>query len=110
MCIREWFRRERPQRGRYRQFHQIGAEALGFGGPEVDAELILLAAHLWAELGIRHWRLEGHCPGQPCLFYNTDGAGHASSVDPGVPRIIKTKQQHNSMVPTDDQKNNKQNS
>ena len=38
------FRHERPQRGRYRQFHQIGAEVLGFGGPEVDAELILLAA------------------------------------------------------------------
>ena len=59
------FRRERPQRGRYRQFHQIGAEALGFGGPEVDAELILLAACLWAELGIRHWRLELNCLGQP---------------------------------------------
>ena len=39
------FRHERPQRGRYRQFHQIGAEALGFAGPEVDAELILLARH-----------------------------------------------------------------
>ena len=37
------FRHERPQRGRYRQFHQIGAEALGFGGAEVDAELILMA-------------------------------------------------------------------
>ena len=37
------FRHERPQRGRYRQFHQIGAEALGFAGPDVDAELILLA-------------------------------------------------------------------
>jgi len=40
------FRHERPQRGRYRQFHQIGAEVLGFGGPEVDAELILLAHNL----------------------------------------------------------------
>lgn len=59
------FRRERPQRGRYRQFHQIGAEALGFGGPEVDAELILLAVHLWAQLGIRHWRLELNCLGEP---------------------------------------------
>jgi len=37
------FRHERPQRGRYRQFHQIGAEALGFAGPDVDAEIILLA-------------------------------------------------------------------
>jgi histidyl-tRNA synthetase len=59
------FRRERPQRGRYRQFHQVGAEALGFAGPEVDAELILLAVQLWAELGIRHWRLELNCLGQP---------------------------------------------
>lgn len=59
------FRRERPQRGRYRQFHQIGAEALGFGGPEVDAELILLAAQLWQELGIKSWRLELNSLGQP---------------------------------------------
>ncbi len=45
------FRHERPQRGRYRQFHQIGAEALGFGGAEVDAEMILLADTLWRDLG-----------------------------------------------------------
>ncbi|MCZ2090744.1 MAG: histidine--tRNA ligase [Burkholderiales bacterium] len=59
------FRRERPQRGRYRQFHQIGAEALGFAGPEADAELILLAVRLWAALGIRDWRLELNCLGEP---------------------------------------------
>ncbi len=59
------FRRERPQRGRYRQFHQIGAEALGFAGPEVDAELILLAAALWKELGLNDWRLEINSLGQP---------------------------------------------
>ncbi|MEO7158975.1 MAG: histidine--tRNA ligase [Polaromonas sp.] len=59
------FRRERPQRGRYRQFHQIGAEALGFAGPEVDAELILLAASLWKELGLTDWRLEINSLGQP---------------------------------------------
>jgi histidyl-tRNA synthetase len=59
------FRRERPQRGRYRQFHQIGAEALGFAGPEVDAELILLAAALWKEIGITDWRLEINSLGQP---------------------------------------------
>jgi histidyl-tRNA synthetase len=52
------FRHERPQRGRYRQFHQIGAEALGFAGPEVDAELIVLAQSLWQELGLRDVRLE----------------------------------------------------
>ncbi len=59
------FRRERPQRGRYRQFHQIGAEALGFAGPDVDAELILLAAALWREIGLSDWRLEINCLGQP---------------------------------------------
>jgi histidyl-tRNA synthetase len=59
------FRHERPQRGRYRQFHQIGAEALGFGGAEVDAELILLANQLWAELGIQEVSLELNSLGQP---------------------------------------------
>jgi len=59
------FRHERPQRGRYRQFHQIGAEALGFAGPEVDAELIVLAQSLWQELGIRDVRLELNSLGQP---------------------------------------------
>ena len=59
------FRRERPQRGRYRQFHQIGAEALGYSGPQVDAEMILLAAELWRALGLRDWRLELGCLGQP---------------------------------------------
>lgn len=59
------FRHERPQRGRYRQFHQIGAEALGFPGPEVDAELILLADGLWRELGLKDVRLELNSLGEP---------------------------------------------
>ena len=59
------FRRERPQRGRYRQFHQVGAEALGFAGAEVDAEVILLAVALWRELGLTDWRLEINSLGQP---------------------------------------------
>ncbi len=59
------FRHERPQRGRYRQFHQIGAEALGFPGAEVDAELILLAVALWKELGLTDVRLELNSLGQP---------------------------------------------
>uniref|UniRef100_UPI00258470DA histidine--tRNA ligase n=1 Tax=Diaphorobacter sp. TaxID=1934310 RepID=UPI00258470DA len=46
------FRHERPQKGRYRQFHQVGVEALGFAGPDVDAELIVMCADLWRELGI----------------------------------------------------------
>ena len=59
------FRHERPQRGRYRQFHQIGAEALGFPGAEVDAELILLANALWKDLGLKNVRLELNSLGQP---------------------------------------------
>ena len=52
------FRYERPQKGRYRQFHQLGAEALGFAGPDVDAELILMSARLWRALGLDGLRLE----------------------------------------------------
>ena len=57
------FRHERPQRGRYRQFHQIGAEALGFAGPDVDAELILLADALWKELGLDRRAARNQQPG-----------------------------------------------
>ena len=59
------FRHERPQRGRYRQFHQIGAEALGFPGAEVDVELILLANALFKELGLQDVSLELNSLGQP---------------------------------------------
>lgn len=52
------FRHERPQRGRYRQFHQFGVEALGFSGPELDAELMLMCARLWDDLGLMGLRLE----------------------------------------------------
>ncbi len=52
------FRGERPQKGRYRQFYQIDAEAFGYEGPEIDAELILLSARLWKLLGIERVRLE----------------------------------------------------
>jgi histidyl-tRNA synthetase len=59
------FRHERPQRGRYRQFHQVGVEALGFPGPDVDAEVILMARALWADLGLADVRLELNSLGQP---------------------------------------------
>ncbi len=59
------FRHERPQRGRYRQFYQIGAEALGFAGPEIDAELILMAHSLWKILGIQGVQLQINNLGQP---------------------------------------------
>src|ERR1700710_1405812 len=62
------FRHERPQKGRYRQFHQVGAEALNFAGPDVDAELILMCRSLWRDLGLvegRDVRLELNSLGQP---------------------------------------------
>ena len=58
------FRHERPQRGRYRQFHQVGVEALGYGGPEVDVEVILMARALWRDLGLSDVRLEINSLGQ----------------------------------------------
>lgn len=59
------FRHERPQRGRYRQFHQIDVEALGLAGPDVDAELIVMLARLWKRLGLTDVRLELNSLGQP---------------------------------------------
>ena len=65
------FRREKPQKGRYRQFHQMGVEALGFAGPDVDAEVILMGSRLLRELGLRlgdgdgdHVSLELNCLGE----------------------------------------------
>ena len=59
------FRHERPQRGRYRQFYQVGVEALGFGGPETDAEVILMARALWRDLGLTDVGLELNSLGLP---------------------------------------------
>jgi histidyl-tRNA synthetase len=56
-CMGPMFRRERPQAGRFRQFHQIDAEAFGFPGPDVDAEMILLSARLLRRLGLTRIRL-----------------------------------------------------
>jgi histidyl-tRNA synthetase len=52
------FRHERPQRGRYRQFHQVGVEALGFAGPDTDAEIIMMCQRLWDDLGLTGIKLE----------------------------------------------------
>ena len=52
------FRHERPQKGRYRQFHQVGVEALGFPGPDVDAEHMIMGAGLWKRLGLDALQLE----------------------------------------------------
>ncbi len=59
------FRHEKPQRGRYRQFHQVGVEALGFAGPDVDAEVILMCRALWRDLGLTDVRLDINSLGQP---------------------------------------------
>ncbi|MDP2366936.1 histidine--tRNA ligase [Rhodoferax sp.] len=59
------FRHERPQRGRYRQFYQLGAEALGFTGPELDVELILMVWQLFERLGLRDIRVELNSLGLP---------------------------------------------
>ncbi len=59
------FRHERPQKGRYRQFHQIGVEVFGIAEPEVEAELIAMNARLWRELGIEDVRLEINSLGSP---------------------------------------------
>lgn len=61
----QMFRHERPQKGRYRQFHQVGVEALGFAGPDIDAEQILMGARLWDDLGLDGIALQLNTLGQP---------------------------------------------
>ena len=85
------YRHERPQRGRYRQFHQIGAEALGFPGAEMDAELILLADALWQELAPQARRcaavvqITQRCPHQGPVGRGARGALPATEI-PLTPR------------------------
>ena len=59
------FRREKPQRGRYRQFHQVDVEAIGFAGPDVDAELIIMGSRIWRRVGISRLTLEINSLGIP---------------------------------------------
>jgi len=59
------FRYEKPQKGRYRQFHQFNVEALGYAGPDVDAELIIMSARMWRKLGISKLNLELNSLGTP---------------------------------------------
>ncbi|MCG2578246.1 histidine--tRNA ligase [Dechloromonas sp. XY25] len=63
--IGQMFRHERPQKGRYRQFHQVGVESIGFAGPDIDAEMILMGARLWADLGLDGIELQINSLGQP---------------------------------------------
>ena len=62
--IGQMFRHERPQKGRYRQFHQVGVESFGFAGPDIDAEMILMGARLWADLGLDGIELQINSLGQ----------------------------------------------
>jgi histidyl-tRNA synthetase len=64
-CIGPMFRHETPQAGRYRQFWQVDLEAVGFAGPDIDAELIAFSARLWQQLGIEGLRLEINSLGTP---------------------------------------------
>jgi histidyl-tRNA synthetase len=64
-CIGPIFRYEKPQRGRYRQFHQFGIEALGYSGPDIDAELIIITNRIWQALGIDAVELELNSLGTP---------------------------------------------
>ena len=57
-CIGPMFRHEKPQKGRYRQFHQLDVEAIGFPGPDIDAEIIAMTARLWRQLGITRVKLQ----------------------------------------------------
>jgi histidyl-tRNA synthetase len=64
-CAGPMFRHERPQKGRYRQFHQIDVEAFGLDGPDIDAELVMLGTRLWGGLGVRGLTLEINSLGTP---------------------------------------------
>ena len=64
-CMGPMFRHEKPQKGRYRQFHQVDVEAIGYPGPDIDAEVILASARFWKRLGITRVRLEINSLGTP---------------------------------------------
>lgn len=90
------YRHERPQKGRYREFHQFGAEALGFEGAEIDAELIVMCAALWKELGLEGIRLELNTIGSAAerSAYRADLVRHldanASRLDADAKRRMHT--------------------
>jgi histidyl-tRNA synthetase len=86
------FRHERPQKGRYRQFHQIGVEAMGFAGPDIDAEQIVMCARLWKKLGIRDVALQ----------INT--LGDAAARHRHREKLIAYFEQHKDMLDADGQR------
>ncbi|ALU90143.1 histidyl-tRNA synthase [Herbaspirillum rubrisubalbicans] len=86
------FRHERPQRGRYRQFHQVGAEAVGFSGPDIDAELIMMCQRLWDDLGLSDIRLE------------LNSIGNAEERNKHRADLIAYFEQHKELLDTDAQR------
>lgn len=90
------FRHERPQKGRYRQFHQVGVEAMGFVGPDIDAEQIAMCARLWDDLGLQGIRLEINSLGQSeeRARHRADliayFSGHAALLDADAQRRLHT--------------------
>jgi histidyl-tRNA synthetase len=94
-CMGPMFRRERPQAGRYRQFHQIDAEAFGFAGPDIDAEMILLSARLLRRLGLTGLKLLVNSLGTPAARavyreqLTTYFSAHEASLDEDSQRRLK---------------------
>jgi histidyl-tRNA synthetase len=86
------FRHERPQKGRYRQFHQIGVECFGFDGPDIDAEMIIMTARLWRELGLEGLQLQ----------INTLGSNEARTNY--REHLVAYMQAHNDMLDEDSQR------
>nr|VFJ47236.1 MAG: histidyl-tRNA synthetase [Candidatus Kentron sp. FW] len=90
------FRHERPQKGRYRQFHQIGVEAFGIAEPGIDAELLFTTARLWRRLGVSGLRLELNslCAGEARDRYRTElidyFSAHSDRLDEGSRRRLHT--------------------
>ena len=95
-CMGPMFRRERPQAGRYRQFHQIDAEAFGFEGPDIDAEMILLSARLLRRLGLTRIKLLVNSLGTPAVRaayrerLTAYFAAHESELDEDSKRRLRT--------------------
>jgi histidyl-tRNA synthetase len=96
----QMYRHERPQKGRYRQFHQVGIEALGFSGPDIDAEQILMGARLWDDLGLDGIKLQINTLGQPEERARHRGEliayfeGHAALLDEDAKRRLHTNPLH----------------
>lgn len=84
------FRRERPQKGRYRQFHQVGVEALGFDGPDIDAEIIAMSANLWQRLGIQQY-----------LTLEINSLGNKEERQNHKEALVKYLQQHEALLDED---------